>query len=361
MRVLIVGAGPTGLTAAVELARRGITPTVIDKRETPSGLSRAVGILPRSLDLLEPSGVTQRLVRDGIRLREAVLQCGADRALTLPFGSTADEHPHGFILALAQDRTEAALLGAFGDMGGDVEYGCELTGVRQHDSHVVAVTTRGERAFDHVIGADGVGSATRTSLGLEFPGHDLPETWSIADVDVKGWPHADAFTICLLPKGEVAVVAPLEPERCRVVSNTEDALATLPLDMNITDIRRQGQFRISVRQVREYRVGRVLLAGDAAHCHSPVGGRGMNLGIADAADLAGRLAIEDPAEREAALAGYTEARHRAGAETIALSERARRLLASSGVLKRSATRLACRVIDRVPALQRRLARRILDL
>jgi 2-polyprenyl-6-methoxyphenol hydroxylase-like FAD-dependent oxidoreductase len=361
MRVLIVGAGPTGLTAAVELARRGITPTIIDKRETPSGLSRAVGILPRSLDLLQPSGVTERLVREGIRLREAVLHFGADRALSLPFGPIADEHPHGFILAIAQDRTEAALRDAFSDLGGDVEYGCELTDVRLHDSHIVAITTRGERTFDYVIGADGVDSATRESLGLDFPGHDLPETWSIADVDVSGWAHAEAFTICLLPRGRVAVVAPLERERCRVISNTEDALATLPLEMNITNIRRQGQFRISIRQVREYRVGRVLLAGDAAHCHSPVGGRGMNLGIADAADLAGRLAIDDPAEREAALAGYTEARRRAGEETIALSERARRLLASPGVLKRPLTRLACRVIDRSPSLQRRLARRILDL
>jgi 2-polyprenyl-6-methoxyphenol hydroxylase-like FAD-dependent oxidoreductase len=307
-RVLIVGAGPTGLTAAVELARLGVAADVIDRKDEGSSLSRAVGILPRSLELLASSGVTERLLAEGVRLQEFRLYNGPRHAMFVP---THGAHPqHDFVLALAQDRTEGVLRDVLTASGGSVRYGTELTGLRQDGERVVVETGDGvESEYEIVIGADGTRSTVRKSLGLDFDGHDLPETWSIADVDAMDWPNGNALTLCLLPEGRVVVVAPLEAERFRVVSNTEDALATLPLELDVTNIRRKGQFTISIRQVAEYRIGRVYLAGDAAHCHSPVGGRGMNLGIADAAELASRL-VEDR------LDGYSQSRHADGAATI---------------------------------------------
>lgn len=351
MRVLIAGAGPTGLTAAVELARRGITPDVIDRKEDRSTLSRAVGIMPSSLKTLAPSGVTEQLLSEGVKVREVQVFSGTRRVLRLSLRGGHPDRDYG--IALAQDRTEGALRDALVRFGGSVTYGKELTGLRQEKERVIVETQDGSEAdYDYVIGADGTQSATRQSLEIEYSGYDLPETWSIADVDAANWLNLEAATFCMLSGGRVVVVLPLEAERYRVVSNTEDALATLPLKLKITNKRREGRFQISIRQVAQYRVGRVFLAGDAAHCHSPAGGRGMNLGIADAAELVTRL-VEDR------LDGYSASRHAAGASTIAESERARRLLTSTSLVKRMMVSMGCRLIDILPPLQRRIARTFL--
>ena len=180
-----------------------------------------------------------------------------------------------------------------------------------------------------MLGADGIHSATRNLLGIDYPGFDLPETWSIADVDAVNWPYPEAGTLCMLPQGKVAFIVPLETNRYRLVSNTENALEALPLKLEVTHKHREGQFTISIRQVKEYRTGNVCLAGDAAHCHSPAGGRGMNLGIADAAEWAKRIVEND-------LEGYTKSRHEAGASTIAISERIRKTATSTNPLTKMA-------------------------
>ena len=349
MRVLVVGAGPTGLTAAVELARRGIAVRVVDRRDARSTFSRAVGIMPRSLETLAPSGVADRLVSEGVRFRQVMIYRGNRLLLPLALEPSEVRHGYGFLLGLAQDRTEAHLAEALERLGGTVDYGVEFRDLRQDGTGVTAVLGDGsEDTCDYLIGADGVHSTVRDRLGIAFPGYDLPETWSIADVETRDWMHPQAFTACQLTGGKVVVAVPLETDRYRVISNTGDALAALPLAMDVTRVRREGQFTISIRQVETYASGRVFLAGDAAHCHSPVGGRGMNLGIADAADLARRMAEGD-------LAGYSAARHRDGSLTIAGSERARKLLTSTSPLTRGAFLLALKALGAFPALQRRVA------
>ncbi len=350
-RVLVVGAGPTGLTAAVELARHGLRVEVIDRRIEASTLSRAVGILPQSLKLLEPSGVTAELLQQGIKLEAVRIYYKTALKLTLPFKNAHPEH--NYILALAQDKTEAILRQALFNHGGTISYGTELTGLRQNESQVTIEDNHGhEISVDYVIGADGIKSRTRQALGIEYAGHDLPETWSIADVDADNWINPNIFSVCLLNAGQVAVVAPLESSRFRIISNTEDALASLPLPINITNIRRQAQFEISIRQVNQYAMSRVFLAGDAAHCHSPVGGRGMNLGIADAVELARRIAEND-------LAGYHPARHSAGAETIALSERARKIMTASNPMARGLLLGGFAFAGILPLIKSLIARRFL--
>ncbi len=351
MKVLIVGAGPAGLTTAVELARRGIVSDVIDLRESGSGLSRAVGILPASLEILKPSGVTGKLLAEGMKFRQVHIYRHSSLALALPLKvSGADDE---FILALAQDRTETILRDVLSELGGTVRYGTELVDLCQDANKVTVEMRVGDKAkYDYVVGADGVRSTTRELLNIDFRGHDLPETWSIADVDAEGWPNTNAFTVCQLRGGKVVVVAPLEPKRFRVISNTEDALAALPLKLNVTNIRRAGEFKISIRQAAQYGVGRVFLVGDAAHCHSPVGGRGMNLGIADGADLARRMA-------EGGLVGYGEARHKAGKEIIAGSEALRKVITSRNPITRALVLAVLRTASFLPALQRQFAKKIL--
>jgi 2-polyprenyl-6-methoxyphenol hydroxylase-like FAD-dependent oxidoreductase len=351
MKVLIVGAGPAGLTTAVELARRGIVGDVIDLRESGSGLSRAVGIMPASLDILKPSGVTDKLLAEGMKFRQVRIYRHASLALALPLhvGGADGE----FILGLAQDRTETHLRDALSRLGGTVRYGIELADLRQDANKVTVELRDGATAeYDYVVGADGARSTTRRLLNVEFRGHDLPETWSIADVDADGWANTDAFTVCRLSGGNMVVVAPLEPKRFRVVSNTEDALAVLPLKLNVTNIRRAGAFKISIRQAAQYGVGRVFLVGDAAHCHSPVGGRGMNLGIADGAELARRMV-------EGGLEDYGEARHRVGMEIIAGSEALRKVMTSRNPVKRFLVLAVLKIASFMPALRRQFAKKIL--
>ncbi len=351
MNVLIVGAGPAGLTTAVELARRGVVSDIIELRESGSGLSRAVGILPASLEILGPSGVAAKLVADGMKFRQARIYRDASLSLALPL--KVGELDEEFILGLAQDRTETHLRDTFTELAGAVRYATELVDLRQDENKVTATMHDGTTAeYDYVIGADGARSTTRNLLNIDFPGHDLADTWSIADVDAEGWPNTDAFTICRIDDGKVVVVAPLEPTRFRVVSNTEDALAALPLKLNVTNIRRSGTFTISIRQAAQYGVGRVFLVGDAAHCHSPVGGRGMNLGIGDGAELARRMI-------EGNLEGYGEVRHKVGKDTIAMSENLRKIMTSRNPVIRASVATFLRTASFLPVIQRRIAQQFL--
>lgn len=347
--ILVVGAGPTGLTAALELARLGIVPTIIDRREAPSGLSRAVGIIPHSMDILTPSGAAEAIRGEAVVVGRARFHAGRHRFASL----TLDHGPGVQLLALPQDRTEHHLREALVRYGGRVEYGAALETLTEGADHV-EVRINGEiRRFSHVIGADGVGSRVRKALGVGFEGYDLPETWSIADVEAPGWRDPQDFQAFFLRHQRAVIAIPLAATRFRLISNTPDALASLLVPMPVETVHRAGTFTISVRQVTEYATGRVYLAGDAAHCHSPVGGRGMNLGIADAADLAGRFASGD-------LTGYHAARHAEGQRVIALSERARKAVMQGGDLRRALVFGLLSVVTALPPLQRRLAGQVLD-
>ena len=380
MRVLIVGAGPTGLTAAVELARRGVVPAVVDRRDSASALSRAVGITPRSLELLSPSGVAERLIAEGVAMERVHLYDGTEPMLEMRLHSPRAFFPT--ILSLPQDRTEALMADTLRALGGELRYRVRLESLRQEGGRVTArlKTQNGvqnethsgsrdgtqngtggtgetddtaiEEDFDAVIGADGIRSTVRREAGIAFPGIDLPQVWSIADVDIDGWRHPDGFTVVRAGPGAVVLTVPMGGGRYRLVASRVDALQTLPLEAAVTRIRRQGTFTISVRHAETYSRGRIHLAGDAAHCHSPVGGRGMNLGIADAVDLAARLL-------DGGSDGYS-ARRREGAAAIAITERARRTVTGAGWQRRLLFRGLVATVRGVAPLRRRLGRFIVE-
>jgi 2-polyprenyl-6-methoxyphenol hydroxylase-like FAD-dependent oxidoreductase len=346
-RVLVVGAGPTGLTAAVELARRGIGVQVVDRRDGASNLSRAVGILPASLDLLAPCGATPRLLAEGVHYDGLRLHDGSRLIADLRFAAVG---PGRFILGLPQDRTEAILAECLATQGGQVRYGAEVTGIAQDDAGVTVTFAGGpQERFDHVLGCDGIRSTLRGALGLPFEGLDLPDEWGVADVTVADWPFPASFAVFMLDGGAMVVVAPMAPGRLRVIANRPEPLALLPLPLAVRQTHAAGRFRISVRQVPRYSVGRVHLAGDAAHCHSPVGGRGMNLGIADAAAFAAHLAA-------GTLPAYSPERHAEGQATIRLSEAARRRLDGQSRAARRPVRMLAWLADRVVPLERLVMR-----
>lgn len=347
---LIVGAGPTGLTAALCLEARGIRPRIVEARTDPSNLSRAVGLLPSSMATFDRIGVGDAVRAEAIMIKEAHILRNGHPAVTLPLD--ADPDPAVRLLSLPQDRTEAILGEALATRGIAVEYGKPFTGLTQ-DGDAVTVSIEGE-ADTHpgeVLGADGARSRVRQSIGLEAEGFELPEDWSIADVDINDV-AAPATTIRLTGAHDAVFMVPMEEKRVRLVSNTPDALATFGPGLSVRHVRRQGKFRIGIRQVPRYRVGHVSLAGDAAHTHSPVGGRGMNLGIADAAAWADAVA-------DSTLDGYSDARHAAGAHTVGLSERARKVLLGGSGTKRVLGVTAMRLLSKNRTLARKLARMII--
>lgn len=322
---LIVGAGPTGLTAAIALARQGHAVRVFEKRREASNLSRAVGILPRTMRALDALGAAEAIREESLVIKRVRLSRLGRRIGELDLSdAVAPEHQ---ILALPQDRTETLLRETLEGLGGAVEFGRAFADLVQDPDGVDVTDEAGAtERFEHVVGCDGVGSPVRQAVNVGFPGYDLPGEWSIADVDVAGDfdPHR-VFIDTGDRETRIAIAIPIGPRRIRIIARRPDALEGLPFPIEVAKVNRASPFTIQIRQAENYVTGRVLLAGDAAHCHSPVGGRGMNLGMIDAIAAADAVTSGD-------LAGYAQARHAEGEKTIRETEALRKPMTSGSPL-----------------------------
>lgn len=344
----VIGAGPAGLTTAVELARQGAKVRVFDKKDGPSGLSRAVGVTPASIALLTPCGAGPAIQAEAVRFEGMVMHNRTEPVLRLPLNF--DERSS--IYGLPQDRTEAHLIEALNRYGVAVEYMRPLTNYHVRADHIALEFGEHVKAETrYLIGADGVHSRVRATAGIHYQGETLLGEWSIADVMSRDWPHKTSFAGFILDRGHIAVVVPMAVDRYRVISSLPDALAALPVPMTVDKLVRASSFRIEVKQAEAYRKGSVFLVGDAAHAHSPVGGRGMNLGIADACDLAKRFI-------DGTQNGYEAARHPIGAHVIHTTERARRMIQSTGAAK-SLLMAALGAVNHAPPAQRAIVHQLL--
>jgi 2-polyprenyl-6-methoxyphenol hydroxylase-like FAD-dependent oxidoreductase len=355
-RILIAGAGTTGLTAALEFTRRGFEPRIIDRDEGPTTLSKAVGISPHSLDLLEACGVTERLLAKGIRMRS--VQARYEAELLTEISITRLQHRFNFILSLPQHDTETVMQEVLNGQGGHVDWSTKLTALRITDKGVEAdlAGPKGPEtaAFDFVFGADGPHSVVREAAGIAFEGYVHKRLWSIADAMIPDWPYApDAAAAILHRNGDIGFIIPIGPQRYRTVSNTPETLGQIPGAESAT-VLQADTFHLPVKQAQIYQRGRVFLGGDAAHVHSPIGARGMNLGIEDACAFVRRFADD-------ALAGYSSERHPAGHSWIVLSERMLAAVQASRPLSVAARNLAIRTIGALPMLQRPLMLRLAGL
>jgi 2-polyprenyl-6-methoxyphenol hydroxylase-like FAD-dependent oxidoreductase len=354
MHVIIIGAGPTGLTAGIELARRGVRVEIIDKKELGSTLSRAVGINPCSLKILEASGVTEKLLAQGIPYYAAHIYHADKPWVTLKLTDASPmQYGYNFMLGLPQDETETILREAFIKLDGVIHYNTELKHITQEDNAVSITTNQGGKLKgDYLIGADGAHSMTRQCINIPSKHIELPETWSIADIDAHDKTIKNSVSLYLLKHGRMAFIAPIGEHRFRLISNTKRVIDTIPVDLNISNIRREGNFKVTIAQVKSYQKGRVFLAGDAAHTHSPAGGRGMNLGIADAADLAEKLLQNKEVD-------YTQSRHQEGKKIIAGSEMLRKILSTTNPLTHGLILIMFKLIASISPLRKKFANKFL--
>ncbi len=296
--ILIVGAGPVGLTCALELARQKQSVSIIEQKNEREHISKAIGINARSLHLLESADITPRLLAAGLKIQSMHMYYGMQQQITLDLALLPK--PYNFMLALPQDQTEAILEARLQELGATVQRNTTLTSLTQDAEGVTVELAQAEQKqnihYDAVIGADGAHSTVRKMIGQHFVGKTYPEHWSLADVRMD-WPYGNAgghgFTGTT---GHVGVVIPMGGDRYRLVANHPDPFSILPKPYTIHDIIWQSNFSIGCRLVGNYQQGHVFLAGDAAHIHTPVGGRGMNLGIEDACILAQLLVNDQQAQ-----------------------------------------------------------------
>ena len=352
-RILIAGAGPVGLAAAVELRRRGMNPRLIDRDAGPAPESRALAVNPRTLEILEPSGATERMLARGNRIHHMIVRT-PEREL-FRFDTRNLNHRFDFLLALAQSETERILAELLGESGHPVDWQTELTGLTADGGKIPLRNWWQSRSeFDVVIGADGAHSLVRKSLGIGFSGESLPEAWGLADVELESWPFPWDCGVATLSDDYVCAFFPLREGFGRFVSSRADIMNSLPPDTRVSKIVWQSEFHISYRQVETYQKGNAFLAGDAAHIHSPVGGRGMNLGIEDAAWLAYLLC-------EGRAGEYTRLRHGPGAQVLKMTSAPTRMLASRSAWARLLRTVILPLVFGRPIVQRFLLPRMAGL
>ncbi|MGN9764032.1 FAD-dependent oxidoreductase [Micromonospora sp. SD12] len=372
--VLVVGAGPTGLTAALTLARGGVDVTVVDRLDRPPQTSRAAVVHAYTLETLDRIGAGAPLVARGLRSPGFTVR-DRDRALlTVPFDTLPSRH--AYALMVSQSVTEEVLAGQLAALGVPVLRPYALTGLAPDAAGVVATFAGGATVrARYLVGADGMHSTVRERAGIGFSGAaGGEESFVLADVRLESALPRDRVSLFLarsgplvwapLPDGVVRLVAavaeaPAVPDRAHLQALLDERGPSRRPD-RVTEVLWGSRFRIHHRIADTFRRGPVLLAGDAGHVHSPAGGQGMNLGIVDAVDLGATLADVLAGASDTLLDAYAARRRPMAEEVVALAARLTRL-ATLPPAARPARNLLFRLLGAVPPARHRVAMRLSGL
>ncbi len=334
LKILVVGAGPVGLTLAKELRYFGLSPRIIDKNALGCKESRALGIWSRTLELLSLRGSADAFLKKGLKLHRMVTYTSNAPLLQVNFDALPTPYP--FCLILPQSDTEAVLNTQLEEAGGKVEQEVELTSFEYTNkgANVVLLhhdTGKTETLFvDYLFGCDGAHSLIRHGINANFHGKQEGEAWGLADMTLEGelprdqlsafWSRDGILAFFPLPNGQTRIIVVRDPKQ-----TGELTLEELQGYVNDRCPRRLilkkptwiSPFTINERVTDRYYDNGVVLLGDAAHVHSPAGGQGMNTGMQDAINLAWKIAaIQSGGKPDVLLASYTLERRQIGKEVV---------------------------------------------
>jgi 2-polyprenyl-6-methoxyphenol hydroxylase-like FAD-dependent oxidoreductase len=378
--VLVVGAGPTGLTLAAQLAALGATVRVVDRQLDRVHESRALAVLPRTLEVLRSLGISQRLVERGNDAVLLQLHVGGRVVRTRLFDIGLDDTAYPFLLFVSQAETEAVLNEHLAARGVRVERGAELVAFASDERQVTCTLRLQDGSSEqlrtrYLAGCDGAHSSVRRLAGIPFEGGSYPQTFALGDLEVDGDLERDAAhafvgalgMLFFFPLGRPASwrmlgVRPTVPGAAEPEEPPQPSLADLQAiadsftggELRLRDSAWLTYFRLHHRQALRYRAGRVFLAGDAAHVHSPAGAQGMNTGIQDAWNLGWKLALVDRGlADEALLDSYQAERWPIGRFVVRFTDRATSIATGDNSLVRL---IRTQVAPRLAPLVLRLSR-----
>ena len=345
--IFIAGGGPVGLAAAIELTRRGYTPRIVDPDPNVSPESRAMAINSRTLDLLEPSGVTDLLIAAGQKMKKLVIR--RNQTIITTIDLTKIPHRFNFLLVLPQSDTEKILESKLAEMGVKLERNLSLTNFKPGPRIGLELSDGKKSESNFLIGADGAHSLVRHNLGLGFEGESDQQEFGLCDVHLEDWPYGYDTIVLTILDTHLAPFIPMSEGFGRFISTIGHSLNNLPPDAKVKKVDWETDFKISYRQASTYQKDNIFLAGDAAHIHSPVGGRGMNLGIEDACWLAWLIEQGRSAE-------YTSLRHPVGTQVLKFTQRFTSFAKNRGVMQDILIRSLAPLIPLFPAVQSRIFR-----
>lgn len=331
--ILIIGGGPVGMTMASELVRYGLPVRIIDKAAHRTDKSKALVLWSRTLELLDRGMGGERFVERGFKV-DGVTFAQGDKEVGHACLDTIDSR-YNYALMIPQSETERLLEEYLAGQGVTVERETEATALAIRDDGVSAVVQKNDGTSETIeaewlIGCDGAHSIVRRTLDLPFVGETNPSDWMLADVHMTGYPRSDRSMSIYWHHDGVLIILPITPGRYRLIVDVPrspgDQPRTLSLEQMQSLVDQRGPagtrlfdpvwlsgFRINERKVADYQQGRIFLAGDAAHIHSPAGGQGMNTGMQDAFNLAWKLALVfRQACRPALLETYSHERSQVG-------------------------------------------------
>jgi 2-polyprenyl-6-methoxyphenol hydroxylase-like FAD-dependent oxidoreductase len=378
--VVIVGAGPVGMTLGMALKRSSVQVRIVDKAAARTDKSKALVIWPRTLELLDiqscarpfleagHNAVGARIVAEGKLLTEVRL----DTARSI----------YRAALMIPQSETERLLEEQMALLGVEVEREVELTSFEAQPDGVAVALRHGDgreesMTASYLIGCDGAHSVVRHGLDANFEGDTLPSDWVLADLSLEGTLPRDEIIICWAPDG-VLVLFPISGARFRVIADIKasdgdasaPSLAAVqklldergPAGLRAHDPIWMSNFHINERKVKSYRKGRVFLCGDAAHVHSPAGGQGMNTGMQDAFNLAWKLAMVWHGRAATALLdSYSPERSAIGEQVLRNAGNLTKIAILHNPILQEIRSLAVGALGKIPALRQRMVDQLTEI
>ena len=375
--ILIVGAGPVGLFLANECARRNLRWRIIETHPSQSAHSKALAIFPRTLEIFDMAGVAQPFLQAANRVTSVAVITHGHKLAQMPF--QPEETPYSFVAMVPQDVTEKILAEELQRKGGHVEYETTFVSARQENDYVEATLDhRGERttvraAF--LVGCDGAHSAVRKTINVPLEGGEYADTFMLADIETNDALPADQLQLCPSELGPVAIF-PMSASRRRVVATVKEkegdapslelvrkVLAErAPAGIEAHNLHWSSYFHIHHRHAAKLRAGRIFIAGDAAHIHSPFGGQGMNTGLHDVWNLAWKLDLFLRHHgTEQLLESYSAERVPVIANVIATTDRLTKVMGTPNRFAQTLRNAVIPMVSRLAPFQHAFVQRLSEL